>query len=403
MPEKENFVEVGSRHSDEDDLGTEIHDLSISSEENEPLPVRRSWSVASIKTSSWFFALELLAIAATIGGLGFGGWSIWQNVSAIEEAKRQNAWQVIATESPGNSGKTDAIELLAIEGVVLDGIDVSCERMGGELESIERPASHILHSVCRPMSHFVGLFHEVDRRQANSEDDDVPSISLRMSNFSSSNLEYADLSHIDFFGSNFSGSELINMSFQGATLHRSNFTQTYIDRVDFSDTAMSSADFSHAIFLIAFFRGADLRKAIFESVDFGLVDFSGLDLRQARFNGSRGAEFFENANLVDAEFIGANLSGANFKGANLSFATFVDSYLTAADFSDAITERLSASDFQGSWAIAGYGPVGLPEMLHAEFACTSVLSDPEKDWELGRTNEGRQCVAWADRASLVEQ
>jgi len=193
------------------------------------------------------------------------------------------------------------------------------------------------------------------------------------------------------------------MSFQGATLHRSDFTQTYIERVDFSGAALSTADFSHSIFLVANLHEADLRKAIFEYVDFGLVDFSGLDLREARFNVSRVAELFENANLGGARFTGAFLFGANFNGANLNRAYFVNSYLTSADFSDASIEGLAARDVRGSWAIAGAGPIGLPEVLHPEFACTAVFDNHEKDWELGRTNTDRKCVPWAERASLVEQ
>ena len=56
----------------------------------------------------------------------------------LEESRRERrhesisrAWQRVNTKAPGNSGKVNAIEYLASEGISLVGIDLSCDAMGG--------------------------------------------------------------------------------------------------------------------------------------------------------------------------------------------------------------------------------------------------------------------------------
>ena len=55
----------------------------------------------------------------------------------INEAKKQaqdsaviNAWQILTTPAPGNSGKKEALETLVKAGKNLDGIDLSSKRNG---------------------------------------------------------------------------------------------------------------------------------------------------------------------------------------------------------------------------------------------------------------------------------
>jgi len=52
---------------------------------------------------------------------------------AILHQKIIGAWQVLANKAPGNSGKKEAIEFLALQGVPLCGIDMSSATHGGSV------------------------------------------------------------------------------------------------------------------------------------------------------------------------------------------------------------------------------------------------------------------------------
>ncbi|MCJ8336244.1 MAG: hypothetical protein MJH10_18755, partial [Epibacterium sp.] len=91
---------------------------------------KQSWAERA-RASTVVFWLEVGAICATLLGLGFAGWGLWEQVRANRDDALARNWALLTTPASGNSGKVQALEYLASKGMVLNGIDLSCKTMGG--------------------------------------------------------------------------------------------------------------------------------------------------------------------------------------------------------------------------------------------------------------------------------
>ena len=198
------------------------------------------------------------------------------------------AWQVLANKAPGNSGKKEAIEFLAGQGLRLCGIDMSSETHGGSV-------------------YLDGLFQDF-------KEEDRSKINLMGANFSGARLYAANFSGANLDRANFSGANLDRANFSGANLYGANFSGANLDMANFSGANLYGANFSGANLDRANFSGANLDRANFSRAFPCVANFSGANLDRANFS---------EANLLETNFSGANLGGANFLGANLGGANFL--------------------------------------------------------------------------------
>ena len=106
---------------------------------------------------------------------------------AMKEQRIAGAWQVLANKASGNSGKKEAIEFLASQGLSLCGIDMSHKTHGGRV-------------------YLADLFKDFK----------------------------GDRSKIDLTHAKFSGAAILNAYFLGANLHGANFSRAILLRSDFS-------------------------------------------------------------------------------------------------------------------------------------------------------------------------
>ena len=130
------------------------------------------------------------------------------------------AWQVLANKAPGNSGKKEAIEFLASQGIPLCGIDMSSQTHGGRV-------------------YLAGLFKDSqgDRKKINLND----------ANFSVAILNRTDFSEASLFGTDFSEASLFWTNFSRANLYQANFSGAVLFEANFSGANLYGANFLGAI------------------------------------------------------------------------------------------------------------------------------------------------------------
>ncbi len=163
------------------------------------------------------------------------------------------AWQVLANKASGNSGKKEAIEFLASQGVPLCGIDMSSQTHGGPV-------------------YLAGLFKDFqgDRSKINLNDANFSGAILNGTDFSEASLFGTNFSRAILFEANFSITSLYEANFSGANLYGANFLGAILFEANFSITSLYEANFSGAILFGTNFSGANLGRA-----NLGVANFSG--------------------------------------------------------------------------------------------------------------------------------
>lgn len=183
--------------------------------------------------------------------------------AALERSQVVAAWQVLTARAPGNSGKVAAIETLHSFGESLQGIDLSCEAMGGVVAEV---------GSCIGATYLLGL--------------NAPGIRMFSANLSSALLTDANLS--------------------SGRLQVSDFTNAKLGLVNLSGAALSHADFSYASM-----PGTTLQDAIIYQTSFAWAELAHTNFFRADANYAD----FTSSNLDRANFFQADLQGSNFSNA----------------------------------------------------------------------------------------
>ena len=193
------------------------------------------------------------------------------------------AWQVLANKASGNSGKKEAIEFLASQGIPLCGIDMSAKTHGGSVYLGE-------------------LFQD---------------------------FKEEDRSKINLMGANFSGAILAGANFSYANLYAVIYSYGYhTNGTNFIDADLTNANFRGAHLEVADFRGADLEVADFSNAYLKVTDFSGTDLMSTDFSNVR----LDKANFMNTNLMFTNFSNANLYKVDFSNASFISTNLDNANF-----------------------------------------------------------------------
>lgn len=305
-----------------------------------------------------------------------------------------NAWQLLASQAPGNSGKKEALEYLNRKGESLIGIDLSS------------------HLDANPNSSGP-YFYNLKLEDATLENSALEKAVILSSEFINTNVTHADLSSISVSRSNFvefkasganlsnssfTSSELVSAKFMGANLNDSLFFKTDLRDTDFAHSEVKRANFHKVnlsgsnLFLAKFhdtklrdvslvnanLEFTDLKRAMLVNVDFtedesSLYDEKTCSILQKAFDwqhavrdeaiacGERippttsSTPDFNNKTLTDEdfsyglldrkEFIGSNLTNSNFDFARLKRAKFNDADLANVSF---IAANLSEASFTDS-------------------------------------------------------
>jgi uncharacterized protein YjbI with pentapeptide repeats len=141
-------------------------------------------------------------------------------------------------------------------------------------------------------------------------------------------LDFADLSRLNFDRITFLKSTFKAVRFQGASFRNTQFTganfkHCQMNKSDFTEAVLHLTDLSHSSLKHALFDRAELRHSIANHTDFSNVGF-------------------KQALLLNSEF-----SDAAFRKANLSDAVMVGNVFNYANFSDATLERVNVHLWYG--------------------------------------------------------
>nr|WP_319516574.1 pentapeptide repeat-containing protein [uncultured Cohaesibacter sp.] len=230
-----------------------------------------------VKRSTIWRIFELAGIVAALAGLSIAIADNRVSQESLRLAREENrqsqivqSWQIVTTKAPGNSGKKEALERLYKTGQSLEGIDLSCEAMGGG-------------------------WHE--RTSQSYESCDRPTIlrdvSLPGTNLSKANLNGADLGNANLEGIRAepikaAGADLTNTNLQTAKIKWAVFDGAKFYNTNLQDTHFHQISAQHANFKTSLLHGASFQN----------VDFTFADLSEADFSGST----LQNLNVSSAKF-----------------------------------------------------------------------------------------------------
>lgn len=180
-----------------------------------------------------------------------------------------SAWQLLSTPTPGSSGKRDSMELLMAAGASFEGIDLSCETMGGHwveedfscelpvnlwgLRNADREGNINPEAAENPAYLFKAKLSGIKLSQANLEGASMWSTDLRGStllfvDFSDADLSFANLSKSDASYAKFANANLTGVNFSNASLNQSDLTSAILAETNFTNANLTDSNLSNARF-----------------------------------------------------------------------------------------------------------------------------------------------------------
>jgi len=244
---------------------------------------------------------------------------------ALEEAKITRAWSTLTIPSPYNTGRIEAIELLAVSGQDLKRINVSCKEM-----TYGRPEGHTKCGEDGVLTYLDGLnlsVQNIGRR-----------VDLSGSILDKSSFTGADFSGVILPAASFRGARLNAAKFVKAQLTKAQFQEAYASKINLEAAILTGALLNDATFPCAGLKEAKLLRASLINIDLSSTRDCNTDLSNANLF---------RANLTRADVSGANLSNADLTNADLTGADLTGANLSGTDFTDA---TLSETNLRCAWA-----------------------------------------------------
>lgn len=182
------------------------------------------------KKSPSFVAAEIVSVLLGLIGLAISAFALFQAIDTANEGRVVNAWAVLSTATPGNSGKVAAIEALLDEGIALDGIDLSCGRMTGQSSFVDGivPNFSLNDASASRGNEQRSLANGLCQPKTFLKDLDLTGRGFPAS------LHAANLSGGDLEGARLSGARMTEVSLKGAWLKDITVTETDLTKADLS-------------------------------------------------------------------------------------------------------------------------------------------------------------------------
>ncbi|PTV97722.1 pentapeptide repeat protein [Rhodobacter aestuarii] len=251
---------------------------------------------------AWF---ERVVLMATLVSVIFGIWAWKEEHDTRREEAINRAWSILTAPATGNSGKREALEYLAAQGVSLRGIDLSCEKMGGGWDEAQKAC-------------------------------DNPVDLMRLT------PKAPEGERVDLYRAHLQGAKLLLAHLAGGNL---------------GEAHLEGADLR-----VAHLEGAGLFEAHLEAARLGGAYLQKASLRETHLEGAALWEAqMEGADLRGAHLEEASLWKAQMEGADLSYAHLDRAQISGADFNKVV--GLDTAHFTDVWAWADSPPIGLPATI----------------------------------------
>ena len=293
-------------------------------------------SIAFLMKSAFRTVLGLPRVAGKIhlGVKAIEPWGILIAVFALvftlvefDEDRMARAWQLLATDAPGNSGKIWALEYLGRARLCHDsvpGFNLLPEYLQESLSDRS----------CPPREPLIGL--DLSPQHETGGGTYLAGVRLERGY-----LTEVDFSEAILTSANLTDAQLSRADLPGADLSGANLARARLIEADLTAARLVDANLSGARLFQADLPGAFLREAEFPSAFLSQADLSGTDLFRANLSGAQlfradlGGANLSEADLSDAQLIRANLTGARLFRADLTGARLFRADLTGADLSEA--------------------------------------------------------------------
>ena len=204
--------------------------------------------------------IELANFIVTTGAFGAAIYAIYYQhqeskqaeknfQTQLNETKKASAWQVLANKASGNSGKKEAIEFLASQGIPLCGIDMSAKTHGGEINISTK--TQVIDMSAKIQIRYVYLdslfqdFKKEDRSKIDLNSADFSGANLNSAIFDC-NLHNVNFSSVMLTGGGFANSDLIECNFSNSILYCADFKDARLSLCNFSNSNLGYADFKNA-------------------------------------------------------------------------------------------------------------------------------------------------------------
>ena len=204
--------------------------------------------------------LEPAFVLISVVGLVIAMIALRLDLEALREERTTRAWQTVAAETRGNTGKREALQFLARNGHALSGIHVAPNSLRKDGDRLLLACGYRVY---------------------------IPGLNLPNVNATGANLSCADL--VDFDGNADAA------TFSDAVLDRASLVRAHAEHTDFSRATLTMADFRGAQLGGAKFVGATLTQARFEysslqSVAFDDAAVEGISIDHASLQGATGLD-----------------------------------------------------------------------------------------------------------------
>jgi len=311
-------------------------------------------SLAFIRNVVLIFELVLIPL---------GVYALYQTNKALSLQRIANhqqnistAWSILGTSSPGNSGKSHALNTLYQNGEELRGLIIDCHSMGGRF--IKDPDLR-----CQGAPFFVDLLLQGG--------DKILSDSLFQTDENKYNLEEVldpercITSSLDFWDNSFSGAIFKNVTFYCAMIGRLDLTRTWLRNLNIGNSWLYDAELSEARYDSGYFLGNRVEGLVAKNTIFANVVFDGTYFEGVNWSGAR----FDTVSFNQVVLTDVNVSNADF--CYFSNEAFPSEEINCPiNFSDKFFERM--------WAWEDMPPKGLgkfSERLSAVKLCPTELRE----------------------------
>lgn len=348
----------------------------------------------------WFRIVEVIGIVIALAALLYTIVSVRLAQVSLHEESIARAWAILAAPSSGNSGKVRALNTLRNNNIPMEGIDLSCKRMGGGWDEEKKfctRRTYLRNVQLQTLPHSINdlktskLTVESPKRWTEFTDVNLDGFHLNdvvdykeihgdkfteeeytenlnyayeIKNFDEYNhpdrvrLAYANLSGADLQYSNLARIILTEANLTGAILDYANLFHANLLRANLTASDIIGTDLKYALIWNGEFFNAFIKKA----------DFSHSSLYKSRFKAVQIKDsLFRSAFIQDANFTNAYLTNVDFSNADLRNSIFTNALLDDVKFCDpkiGCAHYLTAKQIQSAWSYKDtWDPLSLPQYL----------------------------------------
>lgn len=259
-------------------------------------------------------AIELLGVI----GLGLGIYAVFQAQyqtqlaqDALFDQRISSAWQTLAIEGGGSTGKGYALGQLISASQTVSGLVLGCNRPGVDFASPDREWGAL--SPCARPTVISGV--EIVGPEITFVDGRTIAAQIVSSDFQGAMFLNVGIGNVDMLG----------VSFDDAVFDEGRFTGSLLTDVSFKNVAAPPKAFVGGALFSVDFTGADLGGAVFQNVEFYRVQFTNADISEVTFT--------DNLYWGDIDISGAALCSPTLaNGERPCNTTITQDFLTHAYF-----------------------------------------------------------------------